>query len=79
MCNAYCDGSHCTDANAETRKLPSGDKTMVFCKTCYDREMNWRESRNAELGRVQAGGHGFRWELPAWDTLTVYEPAREDL
>lgn len=67
--NWNCDNEHCTDAQGEIRVLPTTPGpyggNALLCRACYEYEMRFRRSRNAELG-TQA------FDLPAWDTLKVY-------
>lgn len=70
MINPNCDGSGPCILNGEVRVLPTGgDSNAILCKLCYRREIEYRKSRNRELGTA------FQFQLPAWDTLKVYGKA----
>ena len=75
MMNAYCDGGNCTDPNAETRKLPCGQMNLIVCIDCYNKEIAFRKDRNIQLAK-NGKGFGERWDIPEWDSLAIYEPAR---
>jgi hypothetical protein len=65
--NPNCDGGHCKSETGEVRVLPySSDGNLIICKSCYDNEMRFRRDRNRETGRLI-------YDLPAWETLTIYE------
>jgi hypothetical protein len=68
MQNPNCDGSGpCTPG--QVRVLPTGgDSNGILCRACYGREIQFRKERNKELGK------SCQFDLPAWDTLKVYQP-----
>jgi len=70
MHNPNCDGDHCRSNVGDVRLLPAGgDSNLILCRGCYEHELTWRRSRNRELGTAA------QFDLPAWETLTVYEGA----
>ena len=51
----------------EVRVLPTGgDSNLILCRLCFEREIQFRRSRNLELGTA------FKFDLPLWIDLTVY-------
>lgn len=59
----FCDHSHHTEE--EVRILPYTDGgNLILCREHYDKEIVYRKER---LKR------GIHYELPKWDSLTVYE------
>lgn len=73
MINPNCGGRGPCILNGEVRVLPTGgDSNAILCKLCYRREIEYRKSRNLELGTA------FQFELPAWDTLKVYDTGKHN-
>ena len=68
--NFNCDGSGPCIVNGEVRMLPTGSQqhhgNMILCLLCYRREITWRKSRNAELGK------DCQFQLPKWESLKIY-------
>ncbi len=66
LMNPNCDGSGPCNMG-EVRVLPSGgDSNLILCRTCFYREIVFREGRNRELAEFA------RFKLPEWETLKVY-------
>lgn len=72
MKNPNCDNDKCTEANGETRVLPTGgDSNAILCFACYLHEMRFRRERNRDLAKEN------QFALPAWRDLKIYSaPAR---
>ena len=65
--NANCDGSGPCILNGEVRVLPTvGDSNGILCRLCYRREIEFRKSRNKELGK------DCQFALPRWESLRIY-------
>ncbi len=66
--NPNCDGSVCKSSSGEVRVLPTGGGgNLILCRACYGHEMAYRRERNRRL----AGD--ARFDIPAWESLAVYE------
>lgn len=66
--NPNCAGGKCREPRGEVRILPTGgDSNAILCKSCFQREMTFRWDRNRTLG------NDFKFKLPAWLDLEVYE------
>ena len=67
MTNPNCDGSGPCILSGQVRVLPTGgDSNGILCLLCYRREIAWRKSRNAELGK------DAQFQLPKWESLRIY-------
>jgi len=69
--NPNCDGDKCVPlpVAACVRVLPTGGgSNLILCRACFDHEIRFRRERNRELGDFA------RFELPAWESLTIYNP-----
>ena len=65
-----CNGSGPHSNTDEVRVLPTGGSSnAILCRTCFEREMHFRRVRNKELGNA------FKFDLPEWTSLRVYEGA----
>ena len=63
--NPNCDADHCRDPKGQVRVLPiGGSSNAILCLQCYQFEMAFRRDRIRE---------GVPFDLPAWETLKVYE------
>lgn len=61
-----CDGSG-PHREGDVRVLPlTGGANLILCRSCYAREIDWRNERNAQLAVEN------RYPLPRWDTLEKY-------
>ena len=61
--NPRCDKQLGICVEGEVRLLPTGgDSNVIVCKSCYQHEIDWRASMNAP-----------EQQLPAWESLKVYE------
>lgn len=68
MKNPNCDGDQCRKITGEIRVLPTGkDGNALLCRHCFKHELAFRRERNRELD------HDCQFELPAWDSLKVYQ------
>lgn len=68
--NNMCDNDKCRSETGEVRVLPlAGDGNLILCRACYDHEMRWRRERNLALA------DDCKFDLPAWESLKVYEAA----
>lgn len=57
----------------ELRVLPSGGDSNILCgKRGYDREIAYRKERNQTLGDQ------FKFKLPAWEDLRVYQTESDE-
>jgi len=67
--NLMCDGSGPHGA-LPVRVLPlAGNGNLILCNLCHGHELRWRRERNRELSREA------QFDLPAWESLTVYDGA----
>ena len=66
--NDQCDNRWCESANGQVRLLPlPGGANAILCFHCFAYEMRARTRANKDL----AGD--CRWDIPAWDSLEIYE------
>ena len=67
--NPNCDGSG-PCSFGEVRVLPLGSEphhgNLILCRSCFNREIAFRQDRNKELSKDCA------FNLPTWDSLEVY-------
>ncbi len=64
--NNMCDGDRCRSNVGEVRVLPTGGGgNLIVCRACFDHEIDFRRTRNKELGREA-------FEIPRWHDLQVY-------
>ena len=63
--NPNCDGSG-PHSPGELRRMPTGGGSAVsVCRDCWERELDWRRTRNESTG-------ADAWlELPDWDSGEV--------
>lgn len=63
-----CDFGH--ETTDEVRRLPTGEQSgAIVCYPHYCGEMFWRQDRNKDLGDFA------KFDLPAWESLAIYEEA----
>lgn len=66
MENNNCDGSG-PHTPGQVRVLPTGGTSnSILCRSCFNREIAFRQDRNRSLGEFA------KFALPTWDSLKVY-------
>lgn len=64
--NPDCSGAGPHSRNMTVRILHTGGGgNAILCRACFWREMSYRRQRIAE---------GVPFELPSWQSLTIYDP-----
>ncbi len=69
MENNNCSGSG-PHASGECRVMPTGGGgNMIFCRYCWERELQYRGERNHSVLHPVA----FPFDLPRWENAAVHE------